>query len=219
MSSSSEFARIRRRQATAVDILLSPSSTPLDTSTALTDLSALLASLPLAEPKQQHANPNSLDAFLTLQDSFEHNLTESLLAWLGRVVWFLQTPYGQTLPIGEKEAAWLNAAQCLGLIQGLIKAIEILYYYLLPETDEPTTPTSTSTDQTSTSSPLPSVLASAVDFVPQTPLKPRGPFTPTSAPSSPTKPRTPRRTSRGPFSVESSGAEYASEGAAPAKAS
>ncbi|GAA6010889.1 hypothetical protein JCM11491_004585 [Sporobolomyces phaffii] len=71
-----------------------------------------------------------------------------------------------------------------------IKIIEILYYYLLPETglDTPsaTTPSSTySTGSSSTAafahSELPSMLATAATgFVPQTPTKPRPPHRPTS---------------------------------------
>ncbi|ORY80762.1 cell division control protein 14, SIN component-domain-containing protein [Leucosporidium creatinivorum] len=98
----------------ASDALLSLRSTDVQHSQALATLERLLASLALQQPPEQQP---LLDAFLSLQDSFQHNLTSILLEWLGRTI----ARQEQRSQAGvDVELLRSNLVRCLGLIQGLL---------------------------------------------------------------------------------------------------
>ncbi|KAL8291950.1 hypothetical protein RQP46_002208 [Phenoliferia psychrophenolica] len=111
-------ASLRDTLSTATDLLLSPESTQVDYEVALSALERVVASLALdrADPPPTPLAPTQLDAFLTLQDGFEYNVTATLLEWLGRAVAELRR--GQSAD--DQERTRTNLARVLGLVQGLL---------------------------------------------------------------------------------------------------
>ncbi|BGP29543.1 hypothetical protein JCM10296v2_001282 [Rhodotorula toruloides] len=95
--------------ATATDTLLSLRSTCDHHAAALAQLETLVASL-VFDP--QHP---LLTAFLRFQDSFDRNVTATLLEWLGR-----ELAQRQDSGSADHSETWLNIARCLKLIQGLL---------------------------------------------------------------------------------------------------
>ncbi|BGO97252.1 hypothetical protein JCM10021v2_000895 [Rhodotorula toruloides] len=94
---------------TITDTLLSLRSTCDQHAAALAQLETLVASLVL-DP--QHP---LLSAFLRFQDSFDRNVTVTLLEWLGR-----ELARGKHSSSGEPLQGWTNVVRCLKLVQGLL---------------------------------------------------------------------------------------------------
>ncbi|BGP05494.1 hypothetical protein JCM10049v2_001300 [Rhodotorula toruloides] len=95
--------------ATVTDTLVSLRSTRDQHAAALAQLETLVASLVL-DP--QHP---LLSAFLRFQDSFDRNVTVTLLEWLGR-----ELAGGQDFGGAHYSEGWTNIVRCLKLVQGLL---------------------------------------------------------------------------------------------------